>query len=271
MSKRWLPFAKQHMLPLIWMGMLMVFAVFGHMITNADPYLVRTEARFAPPSWHHPFGTDGYGRDVFARIVAGTRISWVVVLFTSLITLLLGLALGLAAGYLGGIWDLILSRVSDVFQSFPSILLGAMFAAALGPSLKSAILSVGIFGTPIMARVVRGSVLQIKEALFVEAARAVGASGLHIVLKHILRNVLGTIVIQLTSQAPRAVISTAGLSFLGLGAQPPIPEWGAMIAEARQSMYLCPQYLLVTASVLAVTSLSMNLLGDGLRDYLMER
>jgi len=262
---------KRHPLEMLWIALLCLAAILAPYLTRYDPYIVALSDRFQGPSFIHPFGTDEYGRDVFTRVVFGTRIVLLVILLSGVLSAFGGTIIGLLSGYFGGKTDLILSRFIDAIQAFPATLLGVALAAAMGPSLQSAILSVGIFGTPILARVVRGDVLRIKEMGYVEACRALGASNLYIIRKTILPNVLNSIVIQTSSIAPRAVITVAGLSFLGLGAQPPKPSWGAMIADARVYMHQHPAYLIAVVSVLSLTIIALNLLGDGIRDFLSNR
>lgn len=259
---------KSHLLEMLWIAALCFAAIFAPYITSHDPYTVVLSERFQGVSLLHLFGTDEYGRDVFTRIVFGTRIVLYVMFLSGVLSAFGGTLIGLLSGYLGGKSDLLLARLIDAIQAFPAILLGVMLAAAMGPSLHAAILSISIFGTPVLARVVRGDTLRIKEMGYTEASRALGASHFHIITKAILPNVLNSIIIQISSIAPRAVITVAGLSFLGLGAQPPKPSWGAMIADARPYMYQHPTYLIVLVSVLSITLIVLNLLGDGVRDLL---
>jgi len=259
---------KRHPLEMLWIAVLCFAAIFAPYITGYDPYTVVLSERFKGVSLAHPFGTDEYGRDVFTRVVFGTRIVLYVILLSGLLSAFGGTLIGLLSGYVGRKSDLVLSRFIDAVQAFPATLLGVMLAAAMGPSLWAAILSISVFGTPVLARVVRGDVLRIKEMGYTEASRALGAGHFHIIRKVIFPNVLNSIIIQTSSIAPRAVITVAGLSFLGLGAQPPKPSWGAMIADARSYMYQHPTYLIVLISVLSITIIAINLLGDGVRDLL---
>lgn len=262
---------KSHPLESLWIGLVLFSAIFAPYITSYDPYLVDTTQRLQGISLKHPFGTDEFGRDLLTRLIYGSRIVVYVIFLSAFLSLLGGTVIGLIAGYFGKVVDLILSRVIDAMQAFPAILIGVMLAAAMGPSLQTAILSIGLFGTPVLARVVRGSVLEIKEMEYTQASRAIGASSIHIIAKTILPNVLSPIIIQTSSIAPRAIINVAGLSFLGLGAQPPQPSWGAMIAYARPYIYQQPTYLIVVVIILSLTIISLNLLGDGLRDILIKK
>jgi len=261
----------KHPIEAAWLLMLVVFALVGPYLTHQDPYAVRVANRFEDASVTHFLGTDEYGRDVFTRLVYGTRIAFYIILLCGFLSAGLGTVLGLVAGYFGKAPDLLLSRIVDAVQAFPPILIGIMLAAAVRPSLNTAILATALFATPELARVVRGEVLRIREEAYVEASRAVGASHLHIVVRGILPNVLPAIIVQTSSSAPRAVIAVAGLSFLGLGAQPPIPDWGAMVYQANSYMYEHPLYLIAVTVALSVTVIILNLLGDTVRDLLARK
>lgn len=259
---------RRHPLEILWLLGIVFSACFASYLTSYDPYLVEMGNRLQGVSREHLLGTDEYGRDLLTRILHGSRIVVYVILLSAAISLFGGTVIGLVAGYWGGRVDLLLSRLVEAIQAFPDILIGLMLAAALGPSVFTAILSVGSFGVPILARVVRGSVLEIKEMEYVQACRAIGASNYYMIIKSILPNVLNLIIIQTSAVAPRAIITVAGLSFLGFGAQPPLASWGAMISYARRYMYEHPTYLLSLIAVLSVTIICVNLLGDGIRDIL---
>lgn len=269
--KSFLHLARQHPLEMLWLGILLSLAVIGPYVVGHDPYLVDVRNRLQGMSATHFFGTDDYGRDVFARLAHGSRIVVYVIVLSASLSALCGTVVGLIAGYFGGSVDLVLSRLIDAIQAFPAVLIGIMLAAAIRPSLNTAILAVAAFGTPVLARVVRGDVLRVREETYIEACRAIGATHTHIITRGILPNVLSSIIIQTSSIAPRAVITVAGLSFLGLGAQPPQPSWGAMIAEARMYMYNHPLYLITAIVALAITIISLNLLGDAVRDLLARK
>jgi len=266
-----LRFVAKHPFETGWLLLLVVFALLGPSLTHQDPYAVHVADRFRDASRSHLLGTDEYGRDVFTRLIYGTRIVFYVILLCGFLSAALGSVLGLVAGYFGKVPDLLLSRIVDAVQAFPPILIGIMLAAAVRPSLDTAILATALFATPELARVVRGEVLRIREEAYVEASRAVGAGHLHIVLRGILPNVLPAIIVQTSSSAPRAVIAVAGLSFLGLGAQPPIPDWGAMVYQASSYMYEHPLYVIVVTVALSVTVIILNLLGDTVRDLLARK
>jgi peptide/nickel transport system permease protein len=251
--------------------LLLLVAVFAAAVAPADPILVRPEQRLLPPSRTHPFGTDELGRDVLSRVIYGARISLTVGLISVGVALLGGVSLGLLSGYLGGWVDSLVMRLIDVLLAFPGILLAIVIAGTLGPGLRNVMIAVGIFSVPTYARVVRATTLAVKEQEYVEAMRALGASDARIVLRHVLPNVVAPIIVLSTLGVATAILSAAGLSFVGLGAQPPTPEWGAMLSHARP--YLRNEWWMATFPGLAimVTVLAVNLLGDGLRDALDPR
>lgn len=246
-------------------------AIFAGQVAPADPIRVLPEQRLLPPSRSYPFGTDELGRDVLSRVIYGARISMTVGLISVSVALLIGVTLGLTAGYLGGLTENVIMRFVDVLLAFPGILLAIMIAGTLGPGLRNVMIAVGIFAMPTYARVVRASTLSVKALEYVDAMRALGASDVRIVLRHILPNVSAPIIVLSTLGVATAILSAAGLSFVGLGAQPPAPEWGAMLSQARP--YLRNEWWLAMFPGLAImiTVLSINLLGDGLRDALDPR
>jgi len=250
---------------------LVMVAISAHAVAPADPILVKPDQRLLPPSRVHPFGTDELGRDVLSRVIYGTRISLVVGLISVGVALVIGVGLGLISGFTGGWVDNLIMRLIDVLLAFPGILLAIVIAGTLGPGLRNVMIAVGVFSVPTYARVVRATTLSIKEQDYVEAVRALGASDARIILRHILPNVAPPIIVLSTLGVATAILSAAGLSFVGLGAQPPTPEWGAMLSQARP--YLRNEWWMATFPGLAimVTVLIINLLGDGLRDALDPR
>jgi peptide/nickel transport system permease protein len=232
-----------------------------------DPLLPST-SRLAGPSTEFPLGTDALGRDLLSRILFGARLSMQVAVVSVAIATVVGGALGLISGYVGGIVDLAIGRVMDVFFAFPAILLALGIVAALGPDPRNVIVAIGVVYTPIFARVVRGPVLALKARDFVEAARAVGATPTRIVLRHIVPNLLSTLIVQVSLALSWAVLTEGALSFLGLSAQPPAPSWGVMLNEGRQYLEFATHLAVFPGLAIMIAVLGFNLLGDGLRDAL---
>ena len=222
----------------------------------------------APPSAAHWFGVDALGRDIFSRILMGTRISLAAGFISVAAGALIGTSLGMLAGYYEGWWDRIVMRMSDVLFAFPGILLAIGIVAILGSGMTNVIIAVAIFSVPAFARLVRGDVLTLKHQTYIEAVRSIGASDTVIMLRHLLPGTISSVVVYLTMRIGTSILTAASLSFLGLGAQPPTPEWGAMLNEARADMMTAPHIGLFPSLAIFVTVLAFNLLGDGLRDAL---
>jgi peptide/nickel transport system permease protein len=232
-----------------------------------DPLQLSAD-RLAGPGAAHPLGTDALGRDLLSRILFGARLSVQVSFVSVAIATVVGGALGLVSGYLGGIADLVIGRVMDVFFAFPAILLALGIVAALGPDPSNVIIAIAVVYTPIFARVVRGPVLELKVREFVLAARAVGSGQTRIVLRHIVPNLLSTLIVQVSLALSWAVLTEGALSFLGLSAQPPAPSWGVMLSEGRQYLEFATHLALFPGIAIMIAVLGFNLLGDGLRDAL---
>ncbi len=250
---------------------LIICAIFADVIAPygyADQDLKR---RFLPPSLEHPFGTDNFGRDVFSRVIYGTRISLQVGFVAVGIASIVGGLLGALAGYYGKLIDNAIMRVIDVMLAIPSILLAIAIAASFGSGLTNVMIAVGISSIPTYARIVRASVLSVREQEFVEAARATGASDLRIIFSHILPNAMSPVIVQATLGVASAILSAAGLSFIGLGIQPPIPEWGAMLSAGRAYLREYPHMVMFPGVTIMLTIFALNLFGDGLRDALDPR
>jgi len=230
-----------------------------------DPLQVSTQ-RLVGPTPEFPFGTDALGRDVLSRILFGARLSIRVAVLSVAIATIVGGALGLISGYLGGWADLVIGRVLDVFFAFPAILLALGIVAALGPDPSNVIIAIAVVYTPIFARVVRGPVLALRARDFVEAARAVGATSSRIVVRHVLPNLMSTLLVQVSLALSWAVLTEGALSFLGLSAQPPAPSWGVMLSEGRQYLEFATHLAVFPGLAIMVAVLGFNLLGDGLRD-----
>ncbi len=250
--------------------MLVLVALLAPIIAP-DPINQNIAQRLQPPSAKHWLGTDQLGRDVWARVAHGAGISLRVGFGVVILAVLIGVGVGLLAGTLGGAWDNLLMRVTDIFFAFPSLILAMAIAAALGPNLNNTIIAVALVSWPIYARLVRANVLALREREFVEAARAMGASQGRLMFRHLLPNTLTPIFVQASFDVGGAILTAAGLSFIGFGAQPPTPEWGAMVSETRS--YIAEAIWAPTAPAVGIllTVLAFNLLGDALRDVLDPR
>lgn len=246
-------------------------AVLAPSITRYDPSAQVWEQALQQPSWAHWLGTDEFGRDLLTRIVFGGRISLVVGFLAVGIAAGIGVPLGLISGYAGGWLDVVVMRVMDVLLAFPAILLAIAIVGALGPGLRNAIVAVGIVGIPAFARVVRGAALVIRAQDYVEAARAMGAGAGRIVAHHVFPNANAPVIVQATLSVGGAILASAGLSFLGLGAQPPTPDWGGMLASGREFMLQAWWIATFPGIAIMLTVLGFNLVGDALRDLLDPR
>lgn len=253
------------------LAIIAVLAVLAPVLSTYNPEMMAPLDRLQPPSAQHLFGTDDFGRDVLTRVLYGAQISLVVGLVSVAVASIAGSLLGVVAGYYGGTTDSIIMRFIDVMLAFPSILLALVIVAILGRSLPNVMLAVGISTIPVYTRIVRGSTLSIKEADFILSARAIGAPSGRIMLRHILPNVIAPIIVVTTNGIAGAIISGAALSFLGLGAQPPTPEWGLMLSEGRNYLRQASWVTTYPGLAIMVTVMAINLLGDGLRDVLDPR
>nr|WP_261395786.1 ABC transporter permease [Salipiger bermudensis] len=253
---------------LVVLALLIFVALFAPLIATHDPYAQNLQATLQPPSPAHFFGTDELGRDIFSRLVHGSRITLTIISLVTVVVGPLGLFFGTVAGYFGGKVDTVLMRITDIFLSFPSLILSLAFVAALGPSLNNAIIAIALTAWPPIARLARAETLTFRQADYISAARLQGASPARIIWKSIVPMCLPSVTIRLTLNMATVILTAAGLGFLGLGAQPPLPEWGAMIATGRR--YMIDSWWLVTFPGIAIlcVSLAFNLLGDGLRDAL---
>ena len=270
-SEFWRKFKKQHV-ALAAAGFVLVLVV----VAILAPYIVPFDAENffdydtlnSPPSAKHWLGVDPIGRDIFSRLLMGSRISLTAGFVSVAVGAVLGTLLGLVAGYYGGWWDRAIMRLCDVLFAFPGILLAIAIVAILGSGMANVIIAVSIFSIPTFARLVRGNTLSLKHLTYVEAARSIGASDRTIVLRHIFPGTISAVVVYFSMRIGTSIITAASLSFLGLGAQPPTPEWGAMLNEARAEMMTAPHVAIFPALAIFVTVLAFNLLGDGLRDAL---
>ncbi|GAL44733.1 MULTISPECIES: glutathione ABC transporter permease GsiD [Citrobacter] len=248
---------------------LIMVAIFARWLTpfDAENYFDYDRLNDGP-SMLHWFGVDSLGRDIFSRVLVGAQISLAAGVFAVFIGAAIGTVLGLLAGYYAGWWDRLIMRICDVLFAFPGILLAIAVVAVLGSGIANVIIAVAIFSIPAFARLVRGNTLVLKQQTFIESARSIGASDATIIFNHILPGTVSSIVVFFTMRIGTSIISAASLSFLGLGAQPPTPEWGAMLNEARADMVIAPHVALFPAVAIFLTVLAFNLLGDGLRDAL---
>ncbi len=266
----WHRFARDHwtMLGLTVVVSVALLALLAPWLAPDDPYRGALDVSLRAPSGAFLFGTDSQGRDVLSRVLFGARLSLAVGLISQSIALVIGLALGLTAGFYGRWFDALIMRIADVTLAFPSLLLLIAIAAAVRPSLPVVFVVIGIVGWAGIARLVRGQVLVVRALDYVQAARALGASDTRLVLRHVLPNVVAPVIVAATLGIGGAIMAEAALSFVGLGAQPPTPSWGAMVAEGRDLLRVAPWVSLFPGLAIGVAVLGVNLLGDGLRDAL---
>ncbi|RVC64638.1 ABC transporter permease, partial [Mesorhizobium sp. M00.F.Ca.ET.038.03.1.1] len=251
---------------------LLVVAAFADVLAPYSPTVGDLKnARLLAPSAAHWFGTDDLGRDIYSRIVYGARWTLYVVILVAIIAAPIGLLVGTVAGYAGGWTDTILMRVTDIFLAFPKLVLALAFVAALGPGIENAVLAIAITSWPPYARIARAETLTVRNSDYIKAVQLMGASPVRIVLRHIMPLCISSLIIRVTLDMAGIILTAAGLGFLGLGAQPPLPEWGAMIASGRR--FILDQWWVAAApgAAILIVSLGFNLLGDGLRDALDPR
>ena len=242
-----------------------IFAPFVAPYNYAKQDLINS---YIPPCLAHPFGTDNLGRDILSRVIYGTRISLLVGICSVCLATVIGVFLGSIAGFYGGVFDNLLMRLMDIVLAVPSLLLAISIASTLGNGIQNLILAIGLGASPGYARIVRASILSLKDQEYVEAARSEGASDAHIILSHILPNCLAPIIVQMTLGVASAILSTASLSFIGLGIAPPTPEWGSMLSTGRQFMFEAWWIVTFPGVAIMLSIFALNLFGDGLRDAL---
>ncbi|MGB0635225.1 MAG: ABC transporter permease [Paracoccaceae bacterium] len=252
--------------------LVILIAIFAPLIIPPE-YATRMDmrARLAPPNFNHWLGTDQLGRDLFYRVMLGARTSINIAASAVLMSLIIGLPLGLISGYFGGRTDNILMRLVDTLLSFPALLLALTISAVLGPNLQNTILAIGIAFTPYLARLIRGEALRVSQMPYVEAARSSGATNTRLIVGHVLPNIMPVVIVQATISLAFAILAEAGLSFLGLGTQPPEASWGLMIQASRDYLDRAPWTALVPGTAVALTVLGLNMFGDVLRDVLDPR
>ena len=238
-----------------------VLAPYGY----AEQDLANT---FQSPSWEHPCGTDKLGRDIFSRLIYGARESLTIGFMSVIFAALIGMVIGAIAGYYGGFLDNLLMRFLDIYQSIPFILLSMVLVSALGPSTVNTIIALSVSSIPIFARILRSSIMTCRDQEYVEAAIATNANDFEIIFKHVLPNAISPLIVQVTMSLGMSILAASTLSFLGLGAQPPSPEWGTMISEGRNYLRNYPYLAMFPGLAIMIAVLSFNLLGDGLRDAL---
>ena len=265
--KRFASESPLNVVALIIISVFLILCIGGEILAPYDPIDVSATDRLLAPSWDHPFGTDEVGRDVMSRVMSGARYSLGIAVLILVIAIPVGTLVGVLAGYWGGLIDELLMRLTDIFLAFPAIILAMAIAAALGPNLRNTVIALTAVYWPWYARLVRGQILQVKEQDYIEAGRALGVSTRRLVMRHILPNSMAPIIIQGTIDVGFAVLATASLSFIGLGAQPPTPEWGTMITNSRTYFRVAWWYFTFPGIALMLTVVGFNLLGDGLRDY----
>ena len=269
--KGWLTFRSNPlaMLGLIVLLVLILAAIFAPLLATDDPFAQDLGSRLLPPGAEgHIFGTDSLGRDIYSRLLYGARISIYIVLLVAMVAPLVGLIMGTVSGYAGGWVDVVLMRITDIFLAFPRLVLALAFVAALGAGIENAVLAISLTAWPPYARMARAETLTIRSSDYISAIRLQGAGPLRIIIKHIWPLCISSLIVRVTLDMAGIILAAAGLGFLGLGAQPPSPEWGAMISEGRR--FILDHWWVATMPGLAIfaVSLAFNLLGDGLRDVL---
>lgn len=261
--------SKTAMLGLILLIFVVGIAVFADVIVPYENAIAQDiPNRLAAPSAEHLFGTDEVGRDLFARIVHGSRYSLAIGIITTIVSMIIGGLLGAVAAYYGGWVDNLIMRITDVVMTVPPILLSLAVVAALGANLRNLLIAITVSCVPSIIRMVRSVVLGVVEEDYIEAARSYGASDMRIILRYVIPNALGPIIVTATMNVATMILSASGLSFLGMGVQPPSPEWGALLSDAETYMFQAPHLLYIPGLFIVIAALSFNLAGDGLRDAL---
>lgn len=248
--------------------LFIIVAIVGPYFTPYEPNKQIITEKLNGPSLDHWFGTDHLGRDIFSRVIHGMKLTLYIGFFSVILGATVGVLLGILAGYYGKMTDTIIMRAMDVLLAFPGILLALAIVSVLGASLNNVIIAVAIFSVPVFARIVRGSTMAVKNLEYIDAVKVLGASDARIIFKHILPNVTSPLIVQASLNIATAILAASGLSFLGLGAQPPTPEWGAMLSDGRNYLFNAPHVAFFPGIAIVVVVLAFNILGDGLRDAL---
>lgn len=248
--------------------LLVLIAIFAPLLAPYDPNLQDYSALLQGPSKAHLLGTDEYGRDLLSRIIYGTRISLSVGILAQVIATIIGVTLGALAAYYGGWVDTLISRIMEIFAAFPDLIFAMGIMFVLGPGMKNIFIALGLLTWVRTARMIRGSIMQLKEKEYVEAARASGATDFHIITKHLIPNSISTVIVLVTLGIPNAIMYEASLSFLGMGIQPPTPSWGSMISFAQPYISYLTSYSIFPGLAIMITVIAFNIFGDGLRDAL---
>ena len=263
--------SKTAILGLFIVGLYLLCAMIGPWLAPYDPYLQDLSISYLKPCAEHLLGCDEFGRDILSRLLYGARVSAVIQFWTVMISLLLGVFLGSISGYFGGRTDEVIMRFIDIMMAFPGILLALAIVAVLGPSLVNLIIAIGLNSVPGFSRVARGAVISIKKNDYVTAARAIGESEMSILLRYVLPNAISPIIVQTTMRMGTVLLTAAGLGFLGLGVQPPAPEWGSMLSAARVYLRSAPHIAVIPGITIMIVVLGFNFFGDGLQDALNPR
>ena len=262
---------KVFMVSLVVIILIVLSALFANVIAPYDPGIIDSSNRFAPISFAHPMGTDGFGRDLLSRVIYGGRISLLVAVLAVILGLIVGGLMGTTAGYFGGLYETIIMRITDILMAIPSFLMALCVSVALGTGVINTAIAIAASAVPSYARVTRASVLSEKNRQYVEAASSVGSGHMRIILKQILPNILSPILVESTLRIGASIVAISGLSFIGLGVQPPTAEWGSMMSESLTYFRDTPTLVVFPGLAIMITIFAFNLFGDGLRDALDPR
>lgn len=271
LSKRWQLIRSKYLLAFIggtFFALICLISIFAPLVAPRDPTALDMMVRTQGPSWAYPFGTDELGRDMFSRIIYGGRPILLTGITSIAAALLLGMLIGVLGGYVGGWTDDLLMRAMDIMISFPAILLAILIVAALGPGLTNAIIAIAVSMVPIFARLIRSVVMSVRRQEYVTSSRALGGSHIHTILHHVIPNMIPPIIVQASAMLAIAISYSAALNFIGLGVEPPTPDWGVMVSDGQRLIFDAPHVSIFSGLAITLTVLSLNYVGDGLRDWL---